>query len=166
MNFFEQFLLYNLLPSVLVGFLAWLVVVIALKYLPIHDPQLRLSFLGVPVIKSALVLLGIAAVLPWPQPFFNDLQANALPLQQLLSALSIWVVILLLAYLLFVRQVRRSFLQQAYTAGDDLAQRLDQSLQRVRDSYHQKPVPHLNVMPPFAHSSPQPPPLSYWFLTS
>ena len=139
MNFFGQFLLYNLLPSILIGLLAWLVVVIALKYLPIREAKLRLSFLGVPVIKSALVLLGMSSILPWPQSLFSNWQANALPLAQLLPALLIWVTILLLAYFLLVRQIRRHLLQHAYT-DKSTTSRLEQSLHRVRNRYHQNPV--------------------------
>jgi len=144
MNLIGQFLLYNLLPSIFIGLLAWIVVFFALKVLPIHDPKLRLSFLGVPVIKSALVFLGLGSFLPWAQSLSDTWQANALTLAQLLPALLIWTGILFLGYLVFVGRARRNLIKHAFI-NEELISRLEQSLRRVRHRYHQNPIPRCDI---------------------
>ena len=144
MSTIGQFLLYNLLPSIVVGFVAWLVVTLALRLLPIYDAKLRLTFLGVPIIKSALILLGIGFIFPWPASFFRELQSKALSPQQLLPGVLAWVLLLLLAYLLVVKRTRSMLLQNAYIAPG-IVTRLEESLKRVRERYHQQPLPQCDI---------------------
>lgn len=140
MNIIGHFLLYNLLPSIAVGIISWVVVTFALRILPIDDAKLRLAFFGVPVIKSALILLGIGFVLPWPHAYFGVVHAKALSPQQLLPGVLAWVFFLWLTYFFIVKRTRSKLLQSAYmTSG--LGPRLAESLKRVRQTYHQRPLP-------------------------
>ena len=134
-----QFLLYNLLPSILIGLLAWLFVLLAFKLLPIEDPLLRLGFLSVPVIKSTLVLLGWDTMLPWPGTSFAQLQAQALPLSQFWPYLLVWAGLLLLLYFAFVKGLRHRLLARAQPVSDP-SHRLVASLRRVRGVLADRPV--------------------------
>lgn len=120
-----QFLLYNLLPSLVIGAVAWLVVVAALTLFPIRKATIRLSLLAIPLVKSILILLGIGLILPWPEPFFSELHSQALPPQQVLPYLIIWAGVIFLVYELVVRRARRRMLVNARQAPERLAQNLD-----------------------------------------
>jgi len=50
-----QFLHYNLLPSLIIGFLLWLLIVAAYTLLPIRRATLRLCLLAIPLVKSILI---------------------------------------------------------------------------------------------------------------
>ncbi len=91
MTLLGQFFLYNLLPALAVGLLAWLVLMAALDLLKIEYGNYRLPLLYVPLIKSSVVLLGAGLALPWPRPFFVNIQAQAVPPDRLLPVFLVWV---------------------------------------------------------------------------
>jgi beta-lactamase regulating signal transducer with metallopeptidase domain len=123
-----QFLLYNLLPSLVAGAIVWLIVLVALTVLPIRKATIRLSLLAIPLVKSILLLLGIGLILPWPEPFFSDLHAQALPPQQVFPYLLLWAGGIFLVYELVVRRVRRRMLSEARPAPERLIRSLDEVL--------------------------------------
>jgi Zn-dependent protease with chaperone function len=128
-----QFLLYNLFPSLVVGAVAWLVVVAALALLPIRKATIRLSLLAIPLVKSILILLGIGLILPWPEPFFSDMHAQALPPQQVLPYLLLWSGGIFLVYELVVRRSRRRLLSESQPAPERLARNLDEVLAPINE---------------------------------
>ena len=129
-----QFLLYNLLPSLIIGFLLWLLVVAAYTLLPIRRATLRLSLLAIPLTKSILILLGIGLLFRWPTPLFADWHARAVPVQQVLPFLLIWAGGMLIAYQLLVRHARGRMLRNAYAAPEHLTHTLDEVLLTYRET--------------------------------
>ena len=129
-----QFLLYNLLPSLVVGAVAWLVVVGALALLPIRKATIRLSLLAIPVVKSILILLGIGLILSWPGPFFSEMHAQALPPRQVLPYVLLWAGAIFLVYELVVRRARQRLLSGTRQAPERLAQNLDEVLPPLKQA--------------------------------
>ncbi len=114
MTLLGQFLLYNLLPSLIVGVLVWLVVVAAFSLLPIRQASLRLSLLAIPLAKSILILLGIGLIFRWPASPFAEWHARAVPPNLVLPLLLLWAAAMLLVYHLLVRHARQRMLRNAY----------------------------------------------------
>lgn len=84
-----RFVFANLLPSILAGALAWGVIRLFYRFLPLRDARRRLALYGVPLLKSALVLLGVGLVLPWP-PIFEWWRAAAVPWYLAIPSALIW----------------------------------------------------------------------------
>lgn len=72
-----RFLGNNLLPALMAGAVAWLAVAVGVRLLDIRHGRLRLCLFLAPPIKSTLVLLGLAPVLPWPREVFRPWAAAA-----------------------------------------------------------------------------------------
>lgn len=138
MTTLEQFLLYNLLPSLVAGALAWLAVSAGIALLRIEHPSLRLCLLFGPLFKSTLVLLGIGMVLPWPREIFSEWQASALPTTTVLPVLLLWAGGVMLGRMALTRQARRLALENTRPAKEE-SPRLVRALDRVMDSYKCKP---------------------------
>lgn len=134
MTALEQFLLYNLLPSVAVGALVWLLVVAAFNLLPIRQAVLRLCLLWMPLAKSLFVLLGIGLILPWPEPFFRSWQAAALAPRQVIPFLLLWAGGAALLYEAVVRRIRKRLLREARPAPERLERTLDEVLAAHRQT--------------------------------
>lgn len=129
-----QFLLYNLLPSVAVGALVWLVVVAAFNLLPIRQAVLRLCLLWMPLAKSLFVLLGIGLILPWPEPFFRSWQDAVLAPRQVIPFLLLWAGGAALLYEGVVRRIRKRLLQDVRPAPERLERTLDEVLAAYRQT--------------------------------
>src|SRR5690606_5980245 len=84
-----RFALANLLPSILAGALAWYVIRLLYRILPLRDARRRLALYGIPLLKSTLVLLGVGVVLPWP-PVFESWKAAAVPWHTAIPCALIW----------------------------------------------------------------------------
>ncbi|MFQ5796068.1 MAG: hypothetical protein ACE5JP_13610 [Candidatus Bipolaricaulia bacterium] len=91
MTVLGQFMLYNLLPSLVAGALAWLMVYAAIVSLKIQRASLRLPLLYVPLVKSTLILLGIGFVLPWPHGVFAAWNEHAVPPLVVLPYVLLWI---------------------------------------------------------------------------
>jgi beta-lactamase regulating signal transducer with metallopeptidase domain len=129
-NAFSQFLVYNLLASLAAGLVAWFVILAILNVLNIRSLAARLCFLSLPLIKSTLVLLGFGLILPWPKPFFSDLNARAVPFHQVLPYLLIWVGAVTIAYGLSMEAARQVVLRGARPASQTVP-RLEEALERA-----------------------------------
>ena len=129
-----NFLLYNLLPSLVVGALVWLLVVVAFNLLPIRQATLRLCLLWMPLAKSLFVLLGIGLILPWPESVFRSWQAAALSPRQVIPVLLIWAGGALLIYEAVVRRARNGLLREAQPAPERLERTLDDVLAAYRQT--------------------------------
>ncbi|MDR3577625.1 MAG: M56 family metallopeptidase [Anaerolineaceae bacterium] len=131
MNAFSHFLLYNLLASVAAGLVAWFVILAILDVLNIRSLAARLCFLSLPLIKSTLVLIGIGQILPWPEPFFLNLHAQAVPFKQIAPYLLIWLGSVVIVYGLVIEAARQVALRGALPAGQ-ISPRLGAALQQAR----------------------------------
>jgi Zn-dependent protease with chaperone function len=127
-----QFLLYNLLPSLIIGFLLWLVVVAAFTILPIRRATLRLSLLAIPLAKSILILLGIGLIFRWPRPLLADWHERALPVETVLPFLLVWAGAIFLIYQLLIRNARQRMLRKAQPPPERLIRLLDEVLLTYR----------------------------------
>lgn len=134
MTMVGNFLLYNLLPSLVVGALVWLLVVVAFNLLPIRQATLRLCLLWMPLAKSLFVLLGIGLILPWPEPLFRSWQAAALSPRQVIPVLLIWAGGALLLYEVVIRKARSGLLREAQPAPERLERMLDDVLAAYRQT--------------------------------
>ncbi len=115
MNLAARFLLYNLLPSLLAGLVTWVLLSLGLGLLRVRSARLRLPVLYLPLIKSALVLMGIGPALPWPA-LFDRLHAQALPPGTVLPWFLVWAGLALLAREALERRVQRRVLASARRA--------------------------------------------------
>lgn len=127
MSTLEQFALYNLLASVAAGLVSWFIILAALSALGIRSLFTRLCFLILPLVKSTLVLAGLSAILPWPQPFFADLHARAVPFKALLPYLLIWLGGATILYALAGGAARQAALRGTFPAAAQ-GSRLDAAL--------------------------------------
>src|SRR5574341_783076 len=134
MSLVGQFILYNLLPGVLSGLLAWLVISASIAILRIEYSPLRLSLLYAPVVKATLVMLGIGLALPWPREFFVAWHTQALPATRTVYFLLIWAGLVLFVRMALTRRARQLALQTSIPA-DHNASRLAGALDRVMASY-------------------------------
>lgn len=135
-----QFLQYNLLPSLVAGTLAWVVIYAAISVLKIEFGPLRLTLLFIPLVKSVLILLGIGLVLPWPRDVFQAWHARALPYNLVLPYLLVWAGIALLARSMLIQRAREMALRDAVPA-EKAAPRLVESLERVKSAFDSCQVP-------------------------
>lgn len=77
LRFVERLLANNLLPAIVAGAIAWLLVAAGVRLLDIRHGRLRLCLYLAAPIKSTLVLLGLTPVLAWPQEVFGPWSARA-----------------------------------------------------------------------------------------
>lgn len=130
MSVVGQFLLNNLLPALLAGSMAWALVHLAVNALAIRHGKLRLCLYMAPLLKSTLVLLGLATVLAWPRDVFGPWAARAVEPEIVLP----WFVLLTGAGLLARRSLalrsQRDLVASAYAAepGGRLSAALDAAL--------------------------------------
>jgi len=134
MSTLEQFLLYNLLPGLVTGALAWVAVLAGTELLRIRHGSLRFCLLGFPLVKSTLVVLGVGMVLPWPREVFGAWHANALPLRTVLPAYLAITVAVLTGRALRVRRARQLALRDTVPA-EESSPRLVRALDRVMTAY-------------------------------
>ena len=131
-----RFLFCNLLPSLLAGALAWWVVRFLIRTLRLRESRLRLALYGIPLLKSALVLLGIGVVLPWPS-FFDGWKAAAVPWHTAVPLALIWAGVCLIAQDVARRSVYREILAEAEPA-ERVAPEVQRLLQEVCARYREE----------------------------
>lgn len=134
MSTLQQFLLYNLLPGLVAGALAWVAVLGGIELLRIGHGSLRFCLLGFPLVKSTFVVLGVGMVLPWPREVFGAWYANALPLRAVLPAYLAITVVALTGRALLVRRARGLALRDTLPAEEN-SPRLVRALDRVMAAY-------------------------------
>ncbi len=134
MSTVQQFLLYNLLPGLVAGALAWVAVLGGTELLRIRHGSLRFCLLGFPLIKSTLVVLGVGMVLPWPREVFGAWYANALPLRAVLPAYLAITAVVLTGRALLVRRSRKLALRDTIPA-EESSPRLVRALDEVMTAY-------------------------------
>ncbi len=134
MTLLLQFLMHNVLPSLVAGLLVWLAVRAAIAAFQIEHGTLRLCLLSAPVLKSTLVLVGVGLVFPWPQQVFSAWHASALPPSSVLPVLALWAGLALIAREALARRARRAVLQGSQVA-DGKHPRLTRALDRVMKAF-------------------------------
>jgi Zn-dependent protease with chaperone function len=134
MTLLGQFLLYNLLPSLVIGFVAWLVLMTAFALLPIRKASLRLSLLFIPLVKSALLLLGLGLILPWPKSLVITWHAQAVPPHQVLPYVLIWAGLAFIISIFVVQRARQHVLHTAQPAPPRLVNALEDVLLTYRQT--------------------------------
>lgn len=135
MSLLTRFLLYNLLPSLIVGILAWGVVAVVVKLLGIRQARLRLSLLAIPLLKSTLILLGVHPYFLWPRQALTMWEEQALPFAQVLPFVLGWAALIWLTQRWWVGQVRRQILRHAQPIPV-AATRLGPILEQVYAAFH------------------------------
>ncbi len=134
MSVMTRFLLHNLLPALVAGAVAWSAIQAGIHLLGIHRGKLRLCLLFAPLLKSTLVLLGAAVVLPWPQEVFQSWHQQAVPTRTVLPLFLLLTGAVLAARALLAIRSRRLALDEAVApAGATL--RLVAALDRVMAGY-------------------------------
>lgn len=116
-----QFVQFNLLPSLISGLAAWLLVRAAVRLLAIRSAHLRLGLLAIPLIKSLLLLLGVGLILPWPRAYFQPLHDQALPPLHVIPILLIWAGVVAGFTTLRIQSTRRRLLATARSAPERLS---------------------------------------------
>jgi len=138
-----RFLVFNLLPSLAAGLLAWLLVWTAVRLLGIRSSSLSFCFYSLALFKSTLILLGIGLIFPWPVEWFGQLHRLAIPFNLAFPILLIWAAGAFLVYFLVVRKARQAALQGAQPA-DQAAPRLAAAFETVVEEFHQRPCPQFS----------------------
>ncbi len=128
-----RFVLANLLPSILAGALAWGVIRLMYRFLPVRDARRRLALYGIPLLKSALVLLGVGLVLPWP-PIFAWWRAAAVPWHLAIPSALIWAGFTLILQDAYRRRAYETVLEGARPARLDFPE-VDEVLDEVIELY-------------------------------
>ena len=128
-----RFVFANLIPSILAGALAWYVIRLFYRFLPVRDPRRRLALYGIPLLKSALVLLGVGVVLPWP-PLFEAWRAAAVPWTLAIPCALIWAGFTLIAQDAYRRRAYREILESARPASECVPG-VDEVLAEVIEAY-------------------------------
>lgn len=134
MSLLLQFLLYNVLPSVVTGLLVLGIVVIGIRVFGIRHGSLRACLLTAPIIKSSLVLVGLTLFISWPRDLFLDLQRAAVPPETALPLFLAAGGVALMARWI-VRRRGRALVLAGATPADHEA-RLTHALDRVMTAYH------------------------------
>ncbi|MGE5221077.1 MAG: M56 family metallopeptidase [Omnitrophica WOR_2 bacterium] len=135
-----RFLVYNLLPSLAAGLLAWSVVFVAIRLLRIRSSSLSICFFSLPLLKSILVLLGVGLIFQWPLQWFDKWRNLALPIDQALPILLVWSAGIYLVYFWIVRHARQVTLQGARPAAV-AAPRLAVVYENVLADFRKAPCP-------------------------
>lgn len=128
-----RFVLANLLPSILAGAISWGVIRLLYRFLPVRDARRRLALYGVPLLKSALVLLGVGVVLPWP-PLFVAWRAAAVPWYTAIPCALIWAGFTLILQDAYRRRAYEAILDGARPARLDFPE-VDEVLAEVIELY-------------------------------
>ena len=129
-----QFVQFNLLPALAAGAAVWLLVIVGLRLFGITQPIYRLCLMTAPLIKSTLVLVGVHALLPWPDSVFGDWQRQAVSAGTMVPVFAVLLVVALVVREVAHRRSRRVVLARAQPASD-VSPRLAQALARVLDAY-------------------------------
>lgn len=137
MSTVQQFLLYNLLPGLVAGALAWVAVLGGIELLRIRHGSLRFCLLGFPLVKPTLVVLGVGMVLPWPREVFGAWYANALPVRVVLPAYLAATGLVLITRAFLVRRSRRLALRDVLAAEEN-SPRLVRALDQVMTAYERQ----------------------------
>ena len=128
MSALEQFGLYNLLPALVGGALAWAVVGAGVYALGVRHGRLRFCLFGAPLVKSTLLLLGIGLVLPRPREVFETWHAAAFGPSQMLPFFLLFTGAAIAVQSLLTLRARRAALASAApaeTASPRLSAALD-----------------------------------------
>ncbi|HJO05701.1 MAG TPA: M56 family metallopeptidase [Acidobacteriota bacterium] len=112
-----RFLLYNMLPALVAGGVAWALVHAGVRLLGIRHGKLRLCLYMAPLVKSTLVMAGMALVLRWPREVFESWHAGALPPQTVAPILVVLTGLALIGRGVAVRRSRRALLASASPAN-------------------------------------------------
>lgn len=139
MNSVLQFVLYNLLPSLVAGLLVWLVVHATISLFRVQYGPLRLCLLYAPMVRSILVLLGLDLVLRWPRQVFATWQTGAVSPEVLLPILLIWAGVAILTRQFLTWRAQETALHAARPA-ERTAPRLSHSLDRVTSHFRACPT--------------------------
>ncbi len=135
-----RFLVFNVLVSLVVGWLAWLVVSANVRLLALRSAPVSFCFLALPLFKSLFLILGVGFIFAWPGQLFATWHALAVPFDQLWPWLLLWAVAVFLIFRLAVGQARRVLRQDARPAAG-AAPRLAAAFESVVDAYHKSPRP-------------------------
>lgn len=134
MDLLQQFLLYNFLPALGVGTLVWLVIEVVIRLFKIEQGTLRLTLLYAPVVKSALILIGVGSILTWPYSFWKTLHDKSVPFNTVIPILLIWLGIVIVIRRWLLKRIRFSILENTEEANLG-SPRLEQSMERVLSAY-------------------------------
>ena len=133
-----RFLQFNLLASLLAGLAVWALVVLGLRIFRIGYGRLRLSLLYAPVVKSLLVLVGLAAVFPGVA-LFSTWKSQALGPGDTLPWLLILIGISLVGQRAYKSWIQRRTLKDAHADGAAMS-RLRASAERAHTHLRDCPV--------------------------
>ena len=137
MNAIQQYALYNLLPALVGGAIAWAAIGSAIYLLGVRHGKLRLCLLSVPLLKSTLLLLGVGLVLPWPRDVFGTWHAQALSPTRVFPFFLLFTGAAIAARTLLAARARRQALAGA-TAAESSSPRLSKALDEVIQETHQR----------------------------
>ena len=137
MNAIQQFALYNLLPALVGGAIAWAAIGSAIYLLGVRHGKLRLCLLSVPLLKSTLLLLGVGLVLPWPRDVFGTWHAQALGPTRVFPFFLLFTGAAIAARTLLATRARRQALAGA-AAAESSSPRLSKALDEVMQETHRR----------------------------
>ncbi len=134
MSVASQFLLNNVLPALVAGSLTWAFVHLAVHVFRIQHGKLRLCLYLAPLLKSTLVLLGLALVVAWPRQVFGDWARQAVPTQTVLPVFILLTGIAVLVRWALARRAQGALLTGATPVPEDgrLAAALDEVMALYR----------------------------------
>ena len=130
MNIAFDFVRFNLLPGIAAGALMWGVVTLGVWLLGVRHGKLRLCLFVAPLVKSTLVILGVAPALAWRVAPFDAWFASAVPPATVVPWFLLATGAVLAARAAFDGKATARILASG-TDDDPRLARLEQSLDRV-----------------------------------
>lgn len=134
-----DFLRFNLLPGFAIGALMWAVVALGVWLLGVRQGKLRLCLFAAPLVKSTLVILGVAPALAWQIAPFDVWFAQAVPPATVVPWFLLATGTVLAARAALDRRARASIVASG-SADDPRLARLEHSLDRVLDKLAASPA--------------------------
>lgn len=135
-----RFLVFNVLVSLVAGWLAWLLVSAIVRLLALRSAPMSFCFFALPVFKSLFLILGVGLIFTWPAQPFETWHALAVPFRQLWPWLLLWAAAVYLLYRLAVWHARRTLRQDALPAAG-VALRLTAAFESIVSAYRGAPRP-------------------------
>jgi len=134
-----DFVRFNLLPGIAAGALMWAVVALGVWLLGVRQGKLRLCLFAAPLVKSTLVILGVAPAIAWRVAPFDAWFAQAVPPSTVVP----WFLLATGAVLAGRAALDRKATARIISSGvanDPRLARLEQSLDRVFDKLAASPA--------------------------
>jgi len=125
-----DFLRFNLFPGVAAGVLMWAVVILGVWLLGVRQGKLRLCLFAAPLVKSTLVILGVAPAIAWKVAPFDVWFAKAVPPATVVPWFLLATGIVLASRSAFDRKATARIISSGID-NDPRLTRLEQSLDRV-----------------------------------